>query len=130
MSPIPDNVTSDLQSKTNRDSDGSLVSIVAQSDDLLWQTMETQETSQAYVKSIADQLLTEDGQRGRAAELFHAGVPVVLLTHWQSLFANGRKTGLRVLAEVGHRVRTAWGRRVRWVTCLELASEIADGRWG
>ena len=120
-----------FQSKVvHRDSDGWLVSIVAQSNDLLWQTMETQETSQAYVNSVADQLLTEDGQRGRAAELFHTGVPVVLLTHWQSLFANGRKTGLRVLAEGGRRVRAVWGKRVRWVTCLELASEIADGRWG
>jgi len=81
------------------------------------------------VRSIADKVLTEDGQRGRAAELFHAGVPVVMLTHWQSLFSNGRKTGLRALDEVGHRIRGAWDKQARWVTCYELASEIAAGKW-
>jgi hypothetical protein len=74
----------------------------------------------------------------------------VMLTHWQSLFSNGRQTGLRVLAEVGRRVRVAWGsprevssaredgtlgsstsrgERARWVTCFELATEIAEGQW-
>ncbi|MCY2996251.1 MAG: hypothetical protein NTY19_51640 [Planctomycetota bacterium] len=115
-----------LQSKVvHRDADGWLVSIVSQCPDVFWQTMETKETSDTYVRSIADELLTEDGQRGRAAELFRAGTPVVMLAHWQSLFSNGRKTGLRVLDEVGRRVQTAWGNRARWVTCFELAEQIA-----
>jgi hypothetical protein len=115
-----------FQSKVvHRDANGWLVSIVSQCSDVFWQTMETQETGESYVGSIADQLLTEDGQHGRAAELFRAGTPVVMLTHWQSLFSNGRKTGLRALDEVGRRVQSAWGSRVRWVTCFELAQEIA-----
>jgi hypothetical protein len=118
-----------FQSKVvRRDGDAWLVSIVAQCPDVFWQTMETHQTGEAYVRSVADQLLTEDGQRGRAAELFRAGTPVVMLAHWQSLFSNGRKTGLRVLDEVGRRVQTAWGSRVRWVTCFELAQEIAAGK--
>ncbi|MGO8747816.1 MAG: hypothetical protein ACLQNE_17725 [Thermoguttaceae bacterium] len=118
-----------LQSKVvHRDADGWLVSIVSQCPDVFWQTMETKETSDAYVRSIADQLLTEDGQRGRAAQLFRAGTPVVMLAHWQSLFSNGRKTGLRVLDEVGRRVQTAWGNRAHWVTCFELADQIAAGK--
>lgn len=118
-----------FQSKVvRREGDGWLVSIVSQCPDVFWQTLETKETSEAYVRSVADQLLTENGQRGRAADLFRAGTPIVMLAHWQSLFSNGRKTGLRVLDEVGRRVQTAWGSRVRWVTCFELAQEIATGK--
>jgi hypothetical protein len=118
-----------LQSKViRREGDGWLVSIVSQCPDVFWQTMETRETSETYVRSIADQLLTEDGQRGRAAQLFCAGTPVVMLAHWQSLFSNGRKTGLRVLDEVGRRVQTAWRSRAHWVTCFELADQIATGK--
>ncbi len=117
-----------FQSKVvQRDRAGWLVSIVSQCPDVFWQTMETKDTSDKYVRSIADQLLTEDGQRGRAAELFRAGTPIVMLAHWQSLFSNGRKTGLRVLDEVGRRVQTAWGNRAHWVTCSELAEQIAAG---
>ncbi len=117
-----------LQSKVvRREGDGWLVSIVSQCPDVFWQTMETKETGDAYVSSVADQLLTEDGRRGRAADLFRAGTPIVMLAHWQSLFSNGRKTGLRVLDEVGRRMQTAWGSRVHWVTCFELAQRIADG---
>ena len=118
-----------FQSKVvRREGDGWLVSIVSQCPDVFWQTMETKETGEAYVRSVADELLTEDGQHGRVADLFRAGTPIVMLAHWQSLFSNGRKTGLRVLDEVGRRVQAAWGSRVRWVTCFELAQEIATGK--
>jgi len=103
-----------------------VVSIVSQCGDFLWQTMETFEANDAYVHSIADLYLTDDGKGGRFAELFGAGVPIVFHTHWQSLFSNGRKTGLLVLAEVSKRVKRAWSDKVKWTTCYELAEEIAS----
>jgi hypothetical protein len=36
--------------------------------------------------------------------------------------------GLRVLDEVGRRVQTAWGNRAHWVTCFELADQMATGQ--
>jgi len=112
-----------------RDGDQWLVSIASQCGDHLWQTMEDQATGRDYVASVADHFLTEDGTSGRMAELFHAGTPIVFHTHWQSLYSNGRRTGLQALAEVGRRVKEAWGDDAEWVTCSELARRVADGSY-
>ena len=108
-----------------RDADGWLVSIVSQCGDHIWETMETRDESLDYVRSVADRYLTEDGSEGRLAALFRAGTPIVFHTHWQSLYSNGRCTGLRVLDEAGRRIDRAWGSDVRWLKCSDLASEIA-----
>lgn len=108
-----------------REGDDWLVSIVSQCADFLWQTMDTRDTSAAYIGSIADLYLTEDGRKGRLAELFRAGIPIVFHTHWQSMYSNGRRTGLRALEEVGRRVGAVWGSQVRWVKCSELAAQVA-----
>jgi hypothetical protein len=114
-----------LSSVVLREGGGWLVSIVSQGNDFAWQTMDTLEQDDDYVSSIADLWLTADGRRGRLAELFHAGTPVVFHTHWQSLYSNGRRTGLRVLDEVGRRVQDAWGAGARWTKCMDLAEQIA-----
>jgi hypothetical protein len=108
-----------------REGDEWLVSIVSQCGDHIWETMENRDDSAAYVRSVADRYLTEDGRAGRLAELFRAGTPMVFHTHWQSLYSDGRGTGLRVLDEVGRRVARAWGEEVRWLKCSDLASEVA-----
>ena len=110
-----------------RQDDAWLVSLYAQVDDLLWQTMETRATDLDYVRKVADGYLTQDGKRGRLSELFRAGTPMVLCTHWQSLYSNGRRTGLRVLDKVCNRLHALWGDRVEWTTCNQLARKIADG---
>jgi len=53
---------------------------------------------------------------------------MVFHTHWQSLFSNGRRTGLRVLDEVARRVESVWESQVRWLKCSELAEQVAAGR--
>jgi len=109
----------------HREGDDWLVSICSQSNDFLWQTMETGEDGPEYVSAVADAFLTEDGRGGRLAELFQAGIPIVFHTHWQSLFSNGRCTGVRALDEVGRRIAAVWGGDVRWVKCSKLAAELA-----
>lgn len=112
-----------------RDGESWVVSLWAQVPDYCWATMETRATGPAYVASVADAYLTEDGQRGRLAHLHAAGTPMVLCTHWQSLYTNGRRSGLFVLDEVCRRVSRAWGDQVRWMSCGELAAAVAAGRW-
>ena len=113
-----------------RQGEGWLVSIWSQVDDYLWQTMGTREEGKAYVGRIADHYLSEDGRGGRLAELFAAATPMVLCTHWQSLFSNGRETGLQILTEVCRRLQAVWGNEVEWVRCSGLAARLAQGEKG
>jgi hypothetical protein len=56
----------------------------------------------------------------------------VLLTHWQSLYSQGRATGLEALAETARRIEAAFGPRLAWRTCSELAAWTAAAaalRW-
>ena len=108
-----------------REGERWLVSLWAQVDDYLWQTMETLQADDAYVSTIADAYLTQDGRGGRLTELHAVGTPMVLVTHWQSLFSNGRRTGLRILEEVCRRVDDCWGQQVRWTNCSDLARMVA-----
>ena len=114
----------------HRQDDEWLVSIWSQVNDGLWNTMHEPADDQAYVESVADAYLTEDGARGRLADLMSAGTPMVLCTHWQSLYSNGRRTGLRALDEVCRRIRSVWDTQVRWTTCSDLAAMIADNELG
>lgn len=95
--------------------------VVATCDDFIWPCIDTPRTDAAQVAEVADRYLTADGSAGRMVDLLNGGGEIVICTHWQSLFANGTRTGLRALAEVGRRVREVFGERVEWVPCSELA---------
>ncbi len=124
--PVKTQGTAFLSEVVHRDGAGWLVRFCSQCGDHLWQTMDTQDESDAYISSVADHFVTEDGTGGRMAELYHAGTPVVFHTHWQSLYSDGRGTGLKALAEVARRIRQIWGDNAKWVRCMELAESIAE----
>ena len=122
-----ENEKTDFQSHvTYRDGDSWQVSLWSQVGDRLWNTMNSRETGIDYVGSVADDYLSEDGSSGRLAELFGAGTPIVWCTHWQSLYSNGRMTGLQAFDEIGRRVGSLWGDAVEWMKCSELAAVIAS----
>lgn len=103
------------------DQDGRhVVSIPAATGDHFWQTMDTTDTSDAYVSAVADELITEDGSAGEIIDIVNGGGWPVLLTHWQSLFSNGLGTGLRALDEVARRIDKNLGSRVQWVSSEEI----------
>lgn len=103
------------------DRDGRrVVSIPATTDDHIWQTMNTTETSDEYVSRVADELITADGSAGEVIDVINGGGWPVLLTHWQSLFSNGLGTGLRVLDEVARRIERNIGDRVEWMSSEQL----------
>jgi hypothetical protein len=94
------------------------VTMVSAGNDPSWRT-------QWNEPSALDTLITADGQSGRLVELFRNGSVIGFHTHWQSLFSEGRATGLADLRITLSRIREHLGDRVLWMKCSELARAVA-----
>lgn len=103
-----------------KDEERTVVSIPATINDKFWQGMDTTDTSEEYVKNIADYYITEDGKSGRIIEVLDTNGWPILLSHWQSLFSNGAETGLRILDLVAKRVEEHLSDRVEWTSHSEM----------
>jgi hypothetical protein len=101
----------------------AVVSIWSATNDYIWQTQEIGRPEQSYPpEKLADRFITADGEGGRLADLLRGGGPLILVTHWQSLYSNGSRLGFRTYQEVARRVASLLGERVAW----RKLSEIAD----
>jgi hypothetical protein len=100
----------------------AVVSAPANFADIFW-TMEipTRAARIAAINGAIDKLISPDGRSGRIRQLVETGYPVVLISHWQSLFTQGTGRGLEGLTWLGERIRRVFGSGVEWVTCSELA---------
>ena len=103
-----------------REDGRTLVAIPSTTGDHFWQTINTPETSDDYVRSIADALITEDGREGEIIRVLDTNGWPILITHWQSLISNGLGTGLRALDEVGRRIDAHLSDRVEWMNFEEI----------
>ena len=106
----------------------TVVAIPGTMKDFIWQTIDTTETSRKYVEQVADELITADGRGGAILQVLETGGYPILLTHWQSLFSNGLGTGLRVLEEVGRRVKEHLSERVEWMTFEEILNMVMQNK--
>lgn len=102
-----------------------LVSIPAAFGDHFWQTIDKNDSSPEYAASIADSYIGEDGS-GEIAEAIENGSWVVLLTHWQSLYSNGGRTGLNALRLTVQRINRLLGDTVEWKTCSEITNMVLN----
>ena len=106
-----------------------VVSIPTTTGDAFWNTQRpaslTRRAARAAAAAGVDGLLTADGRAGRIREVIDQGCPVLLLTHWQSLFSDGTCAGLWGLARLLQRLRKVFGRELDWVTCSALAAKTA-----
>jgi len=94
----------------------SLVSIVSGTCmDFAWHTQKGRDPD-------IDLWITEDGLNGRLGFLLRHQSPLVMTTHWQSLFSNGSWKGLEGLREVIRRIDTVWRKDIIWMTPSQLAS--------
>lgn len=98
----------------------TLVSIASNMPDHIWQTIDSPKTNTEYILSVADKYITANGKEGSIIDGLNAGGWPVLVTHWQSLYSNGLETGLKVLDEVGKRVKKHLNDKVEWKSCMEL----------
>jgi len=101
----------------------TVVSVPALTDDAFWntQTQSTEAASRQVALDNVDQLLTRDGRQGRLRELYDGGFPLIILTHWQSLFSRGWATGLDGLGETFARIQRTFGDNVKWMRFGDLA---------
>ena len=106
----------------------TLVSIPATTRDVFWQTMDTTESSDEYVSSIADVLISRDGKSGSAVRVLETGGYPILIAHWQSLMSNGLGTGIRVLEEVAKRIEANLSDRVEWMSFEEIMKLVISDK--
>jgi hypothetical protein len=110
------------------------VSIPAATDDPFWNTQRPMATTRKAARAAAaagvEALLSADGRSGRIAEVIRANAPVTILTHWQSLYADGTGAGLWGLERLLARVRRRHAAELEWVTCSELARRAAQAEAG
>ncbi len=107
----------------------AVVSVWSGTDDEVWNTQEPDSAEQAQdPDTLADRLLTADGQGGRLAALKRGGGPLVFVTHWQSLYSSGSGLGLRVHQEVARRVASLWGREVEWCKLSDMSCRFLAAR--
>ncbi|MBQ9778165.1 MAG: hypothetical protein IJW22_04480 [Clostridia bacterium] len=98
----------------------SVVSIPATTTDHIWQTIDTADTSEELVLSIADKLITADGRDGEIVRVIEGNGYPIVTTHWQSLMSNGLGTGLRILEKVAARVNQFLGDIVEWMSFEQI----------
>src|SRR5262249_18451609 len=93
--------------------------------DYIWNTQEQGNADQNLSpEQLADRYLTTDGTRGRLATLLRGGGPIVLVTHWQSLFSNGSRLGLATYQEIVARIGTLCADQVAWRTLSEITDQF------
>jgi len=110
----------------NRDRGQVVVSVPANAPDTFW-SMErpTRAERQQFISNNIDRLLAADGRSGRIRQLIDGGYPVILLTHWQSLYTQGTGLGLEGLRALAERIGKVFGNQIEWVSCSEQAQRFA-----
>ena len=68
-----------------------------------------------------DPLVTAGGGDGILTALGDVGAPMVVGTHWQSLYGNGARRAPEVVADIAHRLRDRYGRRLTWWSAGKMA---------
>jgi len=106
-----------------------VVSVPANTGDIFWSMeLPTRDERWRFIKEGIDRLIAPDGRTGRIRELIDAARPVVLVTHWQSLYTQGTALGLDGLSALAERIHRIFGNTFEWVTCSELARRFVASR--
>jgi hypothetical protein len=102
----------------------TVVSVPANAPDIFWSMERPPGERRQFIQNNIDRLLSADGRTGRIRELIESSSPVILLTHWQSLYTQGTGLGLEGLSALAERIRKVFGASVEWVSCSERATRF------
>jgi hypothetical protein len=109
-----------------------VVSVPATTSDAFWDTQRpmarTHRDATAAAKAGVESLLSADGLTGRIPELIGQRCPIAILTHWESLYSDGTRAGLRGLDKLLARLSKQYADDVVWTTCSEMAAQAAGQR--
>jgi hypothetical protein len=105
----------------------TVVSVPANFPDIFWSMERPTGERRQFIQNNIDRLLSPDGRTGRIRELIESNYPVILLTHWQSLYTQGTGLGLEGLSALAERIRIVFGNDVEWVSCSERARRFVKG---
>jgi hypothetical protein len=103
----------------------SVVSVPANFADLFWSMEKPPGERVQFIKDNIDKVLSADGRTGRIRQLIDSGYPVILLTHWQSLYTQGTGIGLEGLSALAERIQKVFGNNIEWVSITEMARRSA-----
>jgi hypothetical protein len=113
----------------NADRGQVVVSIPANAGDIFWSMHLSSENDRTkFIKEGIDRLVSPDGKTGRIRELIESGFPVVIVTHWQSLYSQGTALGLEGLTSLAERLQKVFGSSFEWVKCSEMARQYAESQ--
>jgi hypothetical protein len=96
----------------------AVVSIYAYCNDYFWPT---QRVTRRRAEQVVDELISADGRGGRLGELADANTWLTLVCHWQTLYSDGSREGLKALDQAAARLERAHGSRLLWLTLSEIA---------
>jgi hypothetical protein len=113
---------------TAKEREQVVVSVPANAPDIFWcMDLPTQDEKVQFIQRNIDRLVPADGRLGRIQQLIEGQYPVVLLTHWQSLYHRGTGLGLEGLTMLAERIQQVFGDGVRWVPLTEVACTALPG---
>jgi len=107
--------------------DRRVVSIPATTCDAFGETLGSRRADDAWIQHMADYYLAADGSSGVVLDALERGTQPVILTHWQALFSNGRRTGLTALRLVAERINQHLSDRVVWTNFTDLMNKTLTG---
>jgi len=103
-----------------------VVSVPANAPDIFWSMEHQPGERRQFIQNNIDKMLSADGRTGRIREMIEADAPVILLTHWQSLYTQGTALGLEGLAALAERIQKVFGSNVEWISCSERARRFVS----
>lgn len=103
---------------------GKVVSVPNNSADAFWETQRPRSCAEARQNALRniDSLISEDGRTGKLRELFEEGSPLIMISHWQSLYSDGRGIGIEGFEYLMERVNRIFGKDTEWMTFEEIAT--------
>ena len=106
-----------------------VVSIPSNAGDIFW-TMDLpkKEDRIKMINDGIDRLVPADGKTGRIRQLMDSGMPVVIVSHWQSLYTQGTGLGLEGFSALAERINKVFGQELEWVRCSEMAERFASSQ--